>query len=145
MLTGIDPIFYEFLNMVVASLSIVVVVIFARYLRIEAVEGRLRLRDWLRGRAALRHQMGISMLAICTGDGLTRGWTWWARFCANINLDASWMREFDFFPKTTGIILTLGLLCAIRVFAPDSWGRWAWAFCVAIIALEAAFFAYWHY
>lgn len=142
---GLDPLFYEYANMAIGTLTAFVFFIFWHYLAIEIWHRRFVVGEWMRGGALLRHQMAIAIATMCLGESMLRWWTWWARMSANTGNDALWMRSafWPWVPRLAVVVEVWGLLCAIKVFAPDAWGpHWRiWAFCLTILAGE--FLAVW--
>lgn len=135
MLIGVDPFIYEIVNLLLCGLATHVVVIFGRYLITEYQERRFTFKGIVSMRTMLRHQMAIAILITCAGETTVRGWTWYARFAARMGIDTLWMAEspWRFYPLVTATVEAAGLLCLIRVFAPDDWGHRWWLICAGMV------------
>ncbi|MGY3387796.1 hypothetical protein ACVWW6_000387 [Bradyrhizobium sp. USDA 3311] len=70
-------------------------------------------------------QAAISIFVLIGGEAVARGWLWWWRHLVNRGLDAGWMIE-DPVLLVGAFVEILGIICVIRVFAPDHWGRNVW-------------------
>lgn len=120
---------FEFAAILVAVTSCFMIAIFCRYIAIETGQhGFMRMRF----RAAI---------AICTlGLGLliSRGWIGWAVWADRHGIANA--RDFigGYVPVIALGIKIAGILCIVRVFAPDDWGDKAWLFCAAASVLITA-------
>lgn len=119
---------WESINVLLASLSACVVIIFGRYIIFEVFNNGIR-------RVRLRAAIGISVASF--GEVVTRGSAGIGRHLENIGSSMRWMLDppWGFIPLVGATITAIGLLCLIRVFSPDEWGKWGWIAC-AIIALS---------
>jgi hypothetical protein len=110
------PTFLEGLNGTLFVLLIFACFMFGIYIAREMIEN---------GYQRTRLQAAISIVVFFTGEAVIRGWVWYWRHLENRSADISWM---DHHPALlVGLFIQiLGVICVIRVFAPDSWGRNIW-------------------
>ncbi|WP_454629497.1 hypothetical protein [Bradyrhizobium cenepequi] len=88
-----------------------------------------------------RLQAAISIFVLMSGEAVVRGWIWRWRHISNSGGDAAWMVH-DPVLLVGAIVETLGVICVIRVFAPDHWGRNVWIASSVLAMVIAAFFSY---
>lgn len=89
---------------------------------------------WYHGFERARLQAGISVLVFVAGEAVSRAWIWWWRYLENRGHDNTWMAEHPVLFIGAGVQI-IGLVCMIRVFAPDHWGRNIW---IAFVSLAIA-------
>jgi len=113
----LTPQFLEAINGTLLVIFLGLVFFFSRYVLLEFLRPGISWRQARRNRAA-----GIAMLMVLTGDSLIRAHIWaWQHF----HLEA------DNVVASTGVavgvaICIVGGICALRHFAPDSWGNAPW-------------------
>ena len=126
---------YEVINCLIASLAIMAVAIFLRYLGlVVAAHGHLR--------GLTRESAAIAIAVTMVGESLTRGWTFWARYAEATQRDVYWMNDWPWAatPALGALVTALGILCVIRVFSPGIWGARAWAVCAGLaVAITTGF------
>lgn len=83
-----------------------------------------------------RLQGGISIFVLIFGEMISRSWIWWWRHLENSGDSADWMVRSPVLYIGAGIEI-LGIICVIRVFAPDKWGRNVW-FVTTLLAVSLA-------
>lgn len=128
----LTPKFLEGMNGTLANLLIFGAVMFLIYI------GREIYRN---GLARRRLEAAISILALIVGEAMIRGWVWMWRYLENRNLDVSWMKDHPVL--LAGVLVEiLGIICVIRVFAPDSWGRNVWIISTGVAIGLATVFSY---
>nr|DAH82756.1 MAG TPA: GGDEF domain protein [Caudoviricetes sp.] len=91
------------------------------------------------GYVRARLQAAISIAVFVAGDGSIRGWVWWWRHQLNRGLDVEWMQGHPIL-MIGALIEIFGIMCMIRVFAPDSWGKYVWAIFAALSVFVAGGF-----
>lgn len=135
-----DPIFNEFVNLIVATLGFFVIVIFVRYLSAEWWSGGLKLRQYFSRRGRLRDQMATGLAAATIGGGIRNGWMWLASFLDGLGHEVGWMAHppWLFAPVIGGSLEVAGFICIIKVFSPDEWGDLAWIVCLVVTTAIAA-------
>jgi hypothetical protein len=72
-----------------------------------------------------RLQGAISIFAFMIGEAMIRGWIWYWRHTENSGGNVEWML-FNPILAVGAFVQILGVICVIRVFAPDQWGRNMW-------------------
>jgi len=119
----LPPLLYEFLNSLVSSLAVPVVLILLRFFYVEFLNNDMRLL-----RTRMRVRLGLGICALVAGEGIWRGWTWYGRLCENTKTDCTWMTwpSFAYSPSLWASLEAIGMLCLIKVLSPDVWGRRAW-------------------
>lgn len=112
----LTPKFLEAMNGTLFVLVLFAATLFAVFIVGEIVKNGFR-------RSTLRYS--ISIFVFLVGEGIIRGWVWWWRHLQNIGADVRWM---DGHPMLSIGAFTqiLGVICIIRVFAPDGFGSYAW-------------------
>lgn len=132
---GIDlltPRFLEGMNGTLANLLIFGAVMFSIYIGIEVKDN---------GFSRQRLQAGISILVLLVGDAMIRGYIWLYRYLENRGHDITWMKDHWFLPA--GILVEIvGIICVIRVFAPDRWGSKLWLVSSLLAIALATVFSY---
>jgi hypothetical protein len=111
----LTPEFLEGLNGTVAFLSLIGVVVFARFLYIGLVDHGFCVQRWPR---SMRGALGLFLMF--TGESVIRGWIWWWRHQMNDGLDVSWMKSYP----TIGIgamLLLSGMAIVVSMFSPEAW------------------------
>lgn len=91
---------------------------------------------WLNGFQRTRLQAAIAILVCFAGDGVVRGRVWYWRHCENLSLSPS-CNEGRGLLLLGALIEIIGVVCIIRVFSPDNWGRNVW-FISSLIAIGIA-------
>lgn len=86
-----------------------------------------------------RLQAAISILVLIFFEAVTRGPTWWMHHLENAGSSIDWSgMQPTLLAGAVGEIV--GIICVIRVFAPDSWGRNVWLVSsLMAIGIAAAF------
>lgn len=85
---------------------------------------------WVREPLRAAISLGVFLL----GEVVRIGWVWVLRIVeysgGNVKmLTQTWL----FAMPLVGTVLEItGMLCMIRVFSPDDWGRWSWLICAAV-------------
>jgi hypothetical protein len=95
--------------------------------------GRETLRN---GFVRARLQAAISIFVVLAGEAMIRGWVWWWRHLENAGQSSAWMSHHPVLLIGASVEM-LGVVCIIRVFAPDDWSRSAW-FTSAVAAITIA-------
>jgi hypothetical protein len=132
-IAGLDPVFYEFFNLTIASLATMLTSLVVRYLSIEHADGRFMAdRVYRRESMLIHHQFALALGAIAFGEACNRWWTFWARFSDNMGLNVGWMSDWEILPRSTVVILVVGFLCSVKVLTPQEYGRRAWVKCAAL-------------
>lgn len=99
-------------------------------------------REVLRnGFVRTRLQAAISIFVFLSGEAVIRGWMWWWRHLENQGLSTEWMNHHPVL-LVGATLQMLGVVCVIRVFAPDSWGRNIWFMSVVVAVAVSTAFAY---
>lgn len=134
----LSPGLYEIGNSLISSLAICLGVILIRFFTVEIY--------WLGAWAAysrMRFKLALSIAAIIGGEGAYRMWTWWGRYCANVEANCFWMltRAWPLVPVFSIAIEVAGMLCMIRILIPDVWGRRSW---IVSASLSAGWSFYWY-
>ena len=81
-----------------------------------------------------RLQASISIFVVLSGEAVILGWIWYS--LENAGTDIGWMSRNPIL--MLGMVThMLGVICVIRVFAPDTWGRSVW-FITSLIAVGFA-------
>ena len=92
------------------------------------------------GFARMRLQAAISIFVLIFGEAIERGWVWYWRHLQNAGQAADWMINNPAL-MAGAFIEILGIVCVIRVFAPDHWGRNIWIGSIVFaIAMTVMFF-----
>lgn len=113
----LTPQFLEAINGTLLVIFLGLVFFFARYIVLEFMRKGISWRQARRNRAA-----AIAILMVLTGDSMIRAsiWSWQHLRLAADNVMAS-------LGVATGVVICIvGGVCALRHFAPDSWGNWPW-------------------
>lgn len=113
----LTPQLLEAINGTLLVIFLGLVFFFSRYILLEFMKPYLTWRQARRNRAA-----AISMLILLTGEALIRGHVWaWRHYGLtenNVAINAG---------IAIGVVICIvGGVCALRHFAPDSWGHWPW-------------------
>lgn len=139
MLIGIDAQLYEMLNLAISMLSFFAAFIVARYLVIEYRTREGTVWDFWFDARAWQHDAAIGMLLLTVGEGVIRGWTWYARIATRMRWDTDWMDDFPYavIPVMGAIIQITGLLCITRIIAPSS-AAYMWPAAVASVVVALA-------
>lgn len=88
----------------------------------------------------MRLQAGISIFVLIAGEAIERGWVWYWRHLQNGGQPADWMVNNPVL-MAGAFIETLGIICVIRVFAPDHWGKNIWiGSAIFAVAMTILFF-----
>lgn len=123
----INPKFLEGMNGALFLEIVFALVMFGLYIGREVL---------LNGFDRLRLQAAISIFVVLSGEATIRGWVWWWRHLENLGRSSAWMNEHPvLFVGAT--VQMVGMVCMVRVFAPDGWGRSAW-FTSALLAIAVA-------
>lgn len=121
---GINPILYEFLNLVLAALALFMAGVFGRYLLIEQMRYTDEGQRWRLLRSPNSAQRAAAgLFALSVGAAGLRGYTWVARFGDHIGHDMNWLGVFPWtvIPVAAAAIEITGLLCCARVLVPRTW------------------------
>lgn len=113
----LTPRFLEAINGTLMVIFLGLVFFFSRYIILEFMRPGISWRQARRNRAA-----AISMLMVLTGESLIRAsvWSWQHLHLATNNVSAS-------VGVAIGVVICIvGGVCALRHFAPDSWGNAPW-------------------
>lgn len=95
----------------------------------------------LNGFARKRLEAAIAILVLIFGDAVIRGWLWLWRYLENRGQDVTWMKDHPVL--VVGVLVEMfGIICVIRVFAPDAWGRNVWAISTMVAIGLATVFSY---
>lgn len=88
-----------------------------------------------------RLQAAISIFVMSAGAAIVNARVWWWCHLTNGGADAAWLIDSPFL-LLGAFIEILGVICVIRVFAPDHWGRNVWIGSSVLAAAIAALFIY---
>lgn len=77
-------------------------------------------------------QPALALACIFYGETLLRGMFWFVRNQINNGVG---MQQSNEILVVGSIIATVGILCSIRVFSPDSWGNKGWVVSLALTVL----------
>lgn len=133
------PLTIESVNCASWALGLCVLILFGRYLYIEACWIAQRYR----ANGALEHsnriQAATAIFVTILGEVTNRMWTWVLLFLQTSGRDASWLTRppYSSIPIFGSFVTMVGMLCMVRVFTPDEWGNNGWVIS-GIIALIAA-------
>lgn len=117
-MNGLNSELLEAVNALVAAAYVASSFIVARYLFVEV-------RD--NGYRRLRAQAAASLLAIFCGDMTKAAVIWWVRSRANAGLPPDVIVQHqDRIILAGAVLLAMGMLCYIRIWAPRKWGEWPW-------------------
>jgi hypothetical protein len=72
-----------------------------------------------------RLQAAISIFVLISGEAVIRGWIWYWRHLDNTGQPVGWMSNHPTLVLGAAWEI-IGIICVIRVFAPDTWGRNVW-------------------
>lgn len=128
----LTPQFLEGMNGTLFMLLIFACFMFGLYIVREMV---------VNGYQRTRLQAAISIFVTLSGEALIRGWVWWWRHIENTGGDAAWMGKHPVL-LYGALIEIVGIMCVIRVFAPDSWGRNIWLVSTLVASGAATVFLY---
>jgi hypothetical protein len=123
----LTPTFLEGMNGTLFFLLMFACFMFGVYIAREAISN---------GYQRNRLQAAIAVFVFFCGEAMNRGWLWYWRHLENNGMDASWMMKHHVL-LVGAMIQTLGVICVIRVFAPDAWGRNIWLIS-ALVAIGVA-------
>jgi len=117
--------FWEAVDVLLSSLCLCIVVIFSRYIATEI---------YLRGRGRMRLRAAIGIAVMAGGFAVMLGAAAFGRHHEEAGESVRWMMQppWVVIPGTGAFVAAIGLLCLIRVFSPDEWGRWGWVVCAGI-------------
>jgi len=108
----------EAINALVAASFIAAGFIVLRY-----VYGEIRANGYKR----LRVQAAVSLGAIFCGEAVKAAVIWWVRSSTNDGLPPDFIvLHQDQIIFVGAVILAVGVLCYIRIWAPRKWGEWPW-------------------
>ena len=93
------------------------------------------------GFSRTRLQGAISIFVFMVGEGVIRGWVWYWRHTENRGGDVEWMTRNPTLAVGAAIQI-IGVICIIRVFAPDHWGRNMWIMTTFLSVVVATMFMF---
>jgi hypothetical protein len=126
----LTPKFFEAMNGTLFVLLLFAVVMFGVYSVREMI---------INGFSRTRLQASIACGVTFLGDAVIRGWVWYWRHLENAGVSNDWMEHHP--TLVVGLVFEiLGIICVIRVFAPDRWGRNMWVISTLVSIGVTTFF-----
>ncbi len=125
---GMPAELFEHINGLLTFLGLCFLAICIRYFTIEVLKNGFR---------RMRLQASIAISVTIFGEVIVRGWVWYLRHLQNAGIDTTFLTGMPsmMVPIVGTLIEAFGMLCMIRVFAPDKWGDYAWLACGAIAVI----------
>ncbi len=128
----LTPTFFEAMNGTLFVLLFFAVFMFGVYIVKEVAAN---------GYNRTRLQAAIAIIVTFFGDAVIRGWVWHWRRLESAGRPNEWMEHHPMLVVGLGVEI-LGIICVIRVFAPDHWGRNIWLVSTLIAVGVTTFFMY---
>lgn len=116
----------EYSNGVFCVLSLYAALIFGKYIWENKARGYYFIRP------------AVPLFFLLASEGMLRGPYWWVRHLINRGETA---HVPEWYVIADSCLITAALLCAIRIYAPDSWGNKSWlialflAGCIVLVSL----------
>lgn len=113
------------INLTLILLTLCLLVIIVRFMLTDLVHYGW-VPDRLRG--------AISIGVFLGGETIRIGWVWLLRIVEYSGGNVKVLTQLPFIalPLVGTVLEIVGMLCMIRVFSPDDWGRYAWLACAAL-------------